>query len=98
MAHIDTPQEWLAFITGVGSSIITISIIVGYLYRRVVRPINILINKELTPNGGSSLKDAVGRLEDKLDGTIDLQLQMNITLLEHIRDASKHYKESHDNE
>ena len=98
MGHIDTPEEWLAFITGIGSAIITSSIIFGFLYRKIIRPLNNVIKKELTPNGGTSIKDTIDRLEEKLDNTIALQLNMSVELLEHIRDADKHYRETHHNE
>ena len=38
--------------------------------------------EELTPNGGSSIKDQVTRLEDKTDKIFDL-------MIEHLKDHSK---------
>ena len=40
------------------------------------------IMEELTPNGGSSIKDQVTRLEDKTDKIFDL-------MIEHLKDHSK---------
>ena len=38
--------------------------------------------KELKPNGGSSLKDQISRLEDKVDKLFDM-------MIEHLKDHSK---------
>jgi len=57
-----TPNEWAA----VGGVTLSLLAAVYGAVRFVVRS----IMAELTPNGGSSLKDQVNRIEQRLDGLI----------------------------
>jgi hypothetical protein len=69
-----SPQDWAALTL----TLLTItSIIVGGIGWLVKHYLN-----ELKPNSGSSLKDSVGRLEEKTDKLFEL-------LLEHFKDHSK---------
>ena len=89
-------NEWVAFGGGITGAIIGLAVIVGFIYRRVVHPLNTLIKKELSPNGGTSIKDTINRLERKVDSTIALQLDMDVELRRHMRDTAAHYQKEDD--
>lgn len=54
-----TPTEWTVVITGIITVITAVYSMMRYMVKSVMR--------ELTPNGGSSLKDQVNRIEARLD-------------------------------
>jgi hypothetical protein len=54
-----TPNEWAA----VGGLVLSILAAVYSAMRFIIRA----VMRELTPNGGSSLKDQVNRIESRLD-------------------------------
>ena len=54
-----TPNEWAA----VGGLVLSILAVVYSAMRFMIRA----VMRELTPNGGSSLKDQVNRIEARLD-------------------------------
>lgn len=89
-------NEWVAFGGGIIGGVIGLAVIVGFLYRRIIHPLNSLIHKELSPNGGTSIKDTVNRLERKVDSTIALQLDMDVELRRHMRDTAAHYQKEED--
>ena len=69
-----SPQDWAAFTL----TLLTIVTIVAGGVRWLVKH----YLSELRPNGGSSLKDSVNRLEEKTDKLFDL-------VIEHLKDHSK---------
>ena len=56
-------NEWVAFGGGIIGGVLGLAVIVGFLYRRVIHPLNVLITRELSPNGGKSMKDDVANLK-----------------------------------
>lgn len=65
---MDTPQidELLIFAGQMGAAIIAIAAAIGILHRIFFKKLTDrldIINKELHPNGGSSLRDVVNRIE-----------------------------------
>lgn len=74
-------QDWL----GLALTALSILIIVGGGIRWILK--NYIIGvieslKELKPNGGSSLKDQINRVEEKVDKLFDM-------MIEHLKDHSK---------
>ena len=58
-----TPTEWTVVITGIITVITAVYSMMRYLVKSVMR--------EFSPNGGSSLKDQVNRIEARLDALYD---------------------------
>ena len=54
-----TPTEWTVVITGIITVITAVYSMMRYMVKSVMR--------EFSPNGGSSLKDQVNRIEARLD-------------------------------
>ena len=54
-----TPQDWAAFCLTIASLIGSVAIMVRWMVKHYLN--------ELKPNGGSSLKDSVNRLETRID-------------------------------
>lgn len=54
-----TPTEWTVVITGIITVITAVYSMMRYMVKSVMR--------EFSPNGGSSLKDQVNRIELRLD-------------------------------
>lgn len=73
-----TAQDWAGFIL----TVISILGAVGLVGRWIVKKYVEDILSELKPNSGSSMKDQVTRLEDKMDKVFDM-------MLEHLADHSK---------
>jgi hypothetical protein len=73
-----TAQDWAGFIL----TLISILGAVGLVGRWIVKKYVEDIMSELKPNSGSSMKDQVTRLEDKMDKVFDM-------MLEHLADHSK---------
>lgn len=73
-----TAQDWAGFIL----TVISILGAVGLVGRWIVKKYVEDIMSELKPNSGSSMKDQVTRLEDKMDKVFDM-------MLEHLADHSK---------
>lgn len=64
---IDTPNELMAVLSILG---VVIAVIVFIVDSRVNR-----MYREMKPNGGSSLRDAVDRIEKKIDSHIQWHLE-----------------------
>ena len=64
---IDTPNEVMAVLSILG---VVVAVIVFIIDSRVNR-----MYREMKPNGGSSLRDAVDRIEKKIDGHIHWHLE-----------------------
>jgi hypothetical protein len=62
-----TPQDWAGFIL----TILSILGVVGVTLRWILKKYVEQIMSELKPNSGSSMKDQVTRLEDKVDKLYD---------------------------
>jgi hypothetical protein len=73
-----TAQDWAGFIL----TLISILGAVGLVGRWIVKKYVEDIMSELKPNSGSSMKDQVTRLEDKMDKVFDM-------MLKHLADHSK---------
>jgi ribosome recycling factor len=73
-----TAQDWAGFIL----TLISILGAVGLVGRWIVKKYVEDIMSELKPNSGSSMKDQVTRLEDKMDKVFDL-------MIEHLKDHTK---------
>ena len=73
-----TTQDWAGFIL----TVLSILGIVGIGARWIVKKYVEDIMSELKPNSGSSMKDQVTRLEDKMDKMFDL-------MIDHLADHSK---------
>jgi len=57
--NLMTPQDWAAFCLTIASLIGSVAIMVRWMVKHYLN--------ELKPNGGSSLKDSVNRLETRID-------------------------------
>lgn len=64
---IDTPNEVMAVLSILG---VVVAVIVFIIDSRVNR-----MYREMKPNGGSSLRDAVDRIEQKIDNHIHWHLE-----------------------
>jgi len=73
-----TTQDWAGFIL----TVLSILGIVGVGMRWIVKKYVEEIMSELKPNSGSSMKDQVTRLEDKMDKVFDM-------MISHLEDHSK---------
>ena len=73
-----TAQDWAGFIL----TLLSILGAVGLVGRWIVKKYVEDILSELKPNSGSSMKDQVTRLEDKMDKVFDM-------MIEHLADHSK---------
>lgn len=73
-----TAQDWAGFIL----TVISILGAVGLVGRWIVKKYVEDILSELKPNSGTSMKDQVTRLEDKMDKMFDM-------MIEHLADHSK---------
>ena len=71
-------QDWAGFIL----TVISILGVVGVGVRWIVKKYVEEIMSELKPNSGSSMKDQVTRLEDKMDKVFDL-------MINHLQDHNK---------
>ena len=58
-----TPTEWTVVITGIITVITAVYSMMRYMVKSIMR--------EFSPNGGSSLKDQVNRIEARLDALYD---------------------------
>ena len=76
--HFMTAQDWAGFIL----TVLSILGIVGVAGRWIIMKYVEQIMSELKPNSGSSMKDQVTRLEDKMDKLFDM-------MIEHLADHSK---------
>jgi ribosome recycling factor len=73
-----TPQDW----AGLVLTVLSIVAIIGVGARWIVKKYVEDILSELKPNSGSSMKDQVTRLEDKMDKLFDM-------MITHLQDHSK---------
>ena len=64
---IDTPNEFMAVLSILG---VVIAVIVFIVDSRVTR-----MYREMKPNGGTSLRDAVDRIVKKIDGHFQWHLE-----------------------
>ena len=63
-----TPNDWAALAVAATTLVGTLAITVRHLVKHYL--------SELRPNGGSSVKDQVNRLEEKVEFLTDLVLQV----------------------
>ena len=63
-----TPNEWAGIAVAITTLVGTLAITVRHLVKHYL--------SELRPNGGSSVKDQVNRLEEKVEFLTDLVLQV----------------------
>ena len=84
--NIMTIQDWLG-LTLTSLSILTI---IGVAFRWVIRHYVQDIAKELKPNGGSSLKDQVNRLEKEMKEADQIRKEMN-KKIDHMYDVLLDY-------
>jgi ribosome recycling factor len=73
-----TAQDWAGFVLTVISILGAVGIVGRWIVKKYVED----ILSELKPNSGSSMKDQVTRLEDKMDKVFDMMIQ-------HLADHSK---------
>ena len=71
-------QDWAGFVLTVLSIIGAVGVVGRWIVKKYVED----IMSELKPNSGSSLKDQVTRLEEKMDKVFDL-------MINHLNDHSK---------
>ena len=73
-----TAQDWAGFILTLKSILGAVGLVGRWIVKKYVED----ILSELKPNSGSSMKDQVTRLEDKMDKVFDM-------MIEHLADHSK---------
>ena len=73
--HFMSAQDWAGFILTIISIIGAVGIVGRWIVKKYVED----IMSELKPNSGSSMKDQVTRLEDKMDKMFDL-------MIDHLKD------------
>jgi hypothetical protein len=73
-----TPQDWAGLILTVLSILTIIGVGARWIMKKYVED----ILSELKPNSGSSMKDQVTRLEDKMDKLFDI-------MITHLQDHNK---------
>ena len=78
ICFIMTAQDWAGFILTVLSIIGAVGVVGRWIVKKYVEE----IMSELRPNSGSSMKDQVTRLEDKMDKMFDM-------MISHLEDHSK---------
>ena len=71
-------QDWAGFILTVISIIGAVGVVGRWIVKKYVED----ILSELKPNSGSSMKDQITRLEDKMDKMFDM-------MINHLEDHSK---------
>jgi ribosome recycling factor len=71
-------QDWAGFILTVISIIGAVGVVGRWIVKKYVED----ILSELKPNSGSSMKDQITRLEDKMDKVFDM-------MINHLEDHSK---------
>ena len=62
-----SPQEWAGFIATIIGIVGSVGLVLRWILKKYVQE----IMAELKPNSGSSMKDQVTRLEDKVDKLYD---------------------------
>lgn len=62
-----SPQDWAAFVLTITSLVGSVAIMVRWMVKHYLA--------ELKPNGGSSLKDSVNRLEARVDELYTLLIE-----------------------
>lgn len=62
-----SPQEWTGFIATIIGIVGSVGLVLRWILKKYVQEIMM----ELKPNSGSSMKDQVTRLEDKVDKLYD---------------------------
>lgn len=62
-----SPQEWAGFIATIIGIVGSVGLVLRWILKKYVQEIMM----ELKPNSGSSMKDQVTRLEDKVDKLYD---------------------------
>lgn len=73
-----TPQDWAGFILTILSILAVIGVGVRWIVKKYVED----IISELKPNSGSSMKDQITRLEEKMNKLFDI-------MIDHLKDHSK---------
>jgi hypothetical protein len=67
ICFIMTPQEWAGLVATIIGIVGSVGIVLRWILKKYVEE----IMTELRPNSGSSMKDQVTRLEDKVDKLYD---------------------------
>jgi hypothetical protein len=62
-----SPQEWAGFVATIIGIVGSVGLVLRWILKKYVQEIMM----ELKPNSGSSMKDQVTRLEDKVDKLYD---------------------------
>jgi hypothetical protein len=62
-----SPQEWAGFVATIIGIVGSVGLVLRWILKKYVQE----IMAELKPNSGSSMKDQVTRLEDKVDKLYD---------------------------
>jgi len=62
-----SPQEWAGFVATIIGIVGSVGLVLRWILKKYVQE----IMTELKPNSGSSMKDQVTRLEDKVDKLYD---------------------------
>ena len=65
-----TPQQWASLIVAIISIAVSFAALVRWLVKHYLH--------ELRPNGGSSLKDQVNRLETKVDNLYQILIKKHL--------------------
>ena len=73
-----SPQEWAGFVATIIGIVGSVGLVLRWILKKYVQE----IMTELKPNSGSSMKDQVTRLEDKVDKLYD-------AILIHLEDHAK---------
>lgn len=73
-----TPQDWAGFIFTILSILGAVGVVARWIVKKYVQD----IVSELKPNSGTSMKDQVTRLEEKMDKIFDM-------MINHLEDHSK---------
>ena len=73
-----SPQEWAGLVATIIGIVGSVGLVLRWILKKYVEEIMV----ELKPNSGSSMKDQVTRLEDKMDKMFDL-------MISHLEDHSK---------
>ena len=66
-----TPQDWAGLVLTVLGILASVAIGARWIIKKYVQE----IMDEIKPNGGSSMKDQITRLEDKTDKIFDLMIE-----------------------
>lgn len=66
-----TPQDWAGLVLTILGILASVAVGARWIIKKYVQE----IMDEIKPNGGSSMKDQITRLEDKTDKIFDLMIE-----------------------